>query len=427
VTPEPHLLLAASLAGPWDRDRLTERLAECPGWRGPDEIGAVTGALLARWRTKPRATQRFLLTELTALLATRRGRHIVFTPQRPRWRWPVAEWLDQDALAVGLSLRAGELSWFADTGGWLASAPAGPLHHYRRRWVRSRSGVPRLLEAPAPRLCELQRRVGARVLRHIPVHDAAHGYVRGRSALTMAEVHSGRAMVVRLDLEGFFSHVTGARVLGLMRTAGYPPAVASALAGLLVTTTPRHVLRTAPPASTDSGWEPRRRLLDRLRAPHLPQGAPSSPSVANLLAYRLDRRLASLASTLGAHYSRYADDLVFSGDIGLPVRGLVTRVNAIAEDEGFRTRPDKTRILPAHRRQRVTGLVVNTRATAARSEYDNLRALLHNCARTGSAAQNRSAHPAFRDYVLGRMGWVALNHPGRARRLRTLFEAIEWP
>jgi hypothetical protein len=88
--------------------------------------------------------------------------------------------------------------------------------------------------------------------------------------------------------------------------------------------------------------------------------------VANLPAHRLDRRLAGLATSVGARYTRYADDLVFSGDAGLPAHGLIRRVSDIATEEGFRTRPDKTRILPAHHRQRVTGLVVNTRPAVAR-------------------------------------------------------------
>jgi hypothetical protein len=257
------------------------------------------------------------------------------------------------------------------------------------------------------------------------VHDAAHGYVRGRSPLTLAAEHAGAAMVVRLDLEGFFAHVTGERIAGLLRAAGYPPAVASALAGLLVTATPRQALLAAPHGAPER-WAQRRRLLDRLAGPHLPQGAPTSPTAANLLAHRLDRRLAGLADAVDARYGRYADDLVFSGGPSLPARGLVTRVARIAAEEGFRVRPDKTRVLPAHHRQRVTGLVVNAHPAAARREYDALRALLHNCARTGPDAQNRDGHPAFREHLQGRIAWIATNSSTRAAKLRSLFDAISW-
>ncbi|ANY10374.1 reverse transcriptase [Pseudonocardia sp. HH130630-07] len=336
----------------------------------------------------------------------------------------MARWTDVAMVARGLHLDEGELAWFADTGGWLRHVPDGPLGHYRRRWTASRPGTPRLIEAPAPRLAELQRRLLRRVLDRIPVHPAAHGYVPGRGPRTLALLHAARPMVLRLDLEGFFSHVTGARIAGLLRTAGYPEAVATTLAGLLVTATPPAVLRACPPAADP---QPRRRLLDRLAAPHLPQGAPTSPAVANLLTHRLDRRLSGLAAAVGARYGRYADDLVLSGAANLPVHGLAARVAAIAREEGFRVRPGKTRIAPAHHRQRVTGLVVNSGSPAAsRRDYDDLRALLHNAARTGPAAQNRAGHPAFREHLAGRIAWVGGGRPRRAEVLRSLFDAICW-
>jgi RNA-directed DNA polymerase len=83
-------------------------------------------------------------------------------------------------------------------------------------------------------------------------------------------------------------------------------------------------------------------------------------------------------------------------------------------------------VMPAHHRQRVTGLVVNDRPAAPRREYDALRALLHNCARTGPDAQNRESHPAFRDHLLGRIAWVATGRTERGVTLRALFDQISW-
>lgn len=427
MAPDPHTLVAAAIAGPWRLEPLTERLAPLRGWQGPDDVGDVVALLLGRWRTRPRTAPGRMHAEVVALLKARPGiRHHLDDRPEPSWRWPVEPWADLTAVSTALGLRDGELDWFADRGGWLHRAPEGPLHHYRHRWIMSSAGAPRLLETPGPRLQELQRRVGRRVLAAIPVHDAAHGYVRGRSPLTLATVHAGAPMVLCMDLEGFFSHVTGERVAGLLRTAGYPPAVAAALAGLLVTATPAAVLRTAPQATSGAGWEPRRRLLDRLAGPHLPQGAPTSPAVANLLAHRLDQRVAGLAAAVGARYARYADDLVFSGAAALPARGLAARVTQIAAEEGFRVRHDKTRVVPAHHRQRVTGLVVNAGPAAARTEYDALRATLLNCVRTGPDRQNREGHPAFREHLLGRISWVGTGRPARAAKLRALFDRISW-
>ena len=115
---------------------------------------------------------------------------------------------------------------------------------------------------------------------------------------------------------------------------------------------------------------------------------------------------------------------MFSGDA--PVAGLISRVAEIAIEEGFRVRDEKTRVMPAHRRQRVTGVVVNTGPAAARRDYDELRGLLHNCARTGPEAQNRAGHPAFREHLQGRIAWVSTGRPTRAAKLRDLFAAIDW-
>ncbi|GAA1879986.1 hypothetical protein GCM10009836_71690 [Pseudonocardia ailaonensis] len=415
--PSPaEVVLRALLTVPWERGRIAHALAEPLGRRAEE----FATRLVETWPEAPRGTHAGLVAELERMLAVRR--RLVTPDPEPQWRWAVARWSTVDQLAAGLDLRPGEAEWFADPGGWLRRAPEGRLHHYRGLWRVSPSGTPRLLESPAPRLAELQRRVRRHVLDRIPVHPAAHGFVRGRSPHTLAAEHAGRRMVVRVDVEGFFTRIGPARIAGLFRTAGYPAAVADVLAGLLVTTTPRAVLHRAPGTPGDA----RRRLLDRLALPHLPQGAPSSPGTANVLAHGLDHRLTGLAAAVGATYGRYADDLVLSGD-DLPVHGLIRRAAEIAADEGFTLRPEKTRIMPAHHRQRVTGLVVNgDRPAPSRKDYDDLRALLHNCARTGPDAQNRDAHPAFADHVLGRIAWVASGRPHRMARLRHLFDACEW-
>ena len=332
----------------------------------------------------------------------------------PVWRWQVARWRTYDECAAGLDLTPGELAWFADERGWhRRSAPV--LRHYSYRWIPTASGGVRLIERPKPRLAELQRRIRRHVLDALPVHEAAHGFRRGRSVHTCARPHAGRDFVVRLDLAGFFPAISAARIRSLLDLAGYPPAVAAALAGVLTTRTPVDVLRSAPAS-----------LAHRLAGTHLPQGAPSSPSTANAVTHHLDRRLSGLAATLGANYTRYADDLAFSGDADLPLHRLLPGVRRIVTAEGFRLREDKTSVTPAYRQQRVAGLVVNASPAVSRTDYDELRATLHNCAVTGPAAQNRDERPDFRAYLLGRIGWVAAANPARGVKLRELFARIEW-
>lgn len=341
----------------------------------------------------------------------------------PVWRWQVARWSTFDECAAALDLTPGELGWFADSRSWNRRAGT-TLRHYRYQWIPTATGGIRLLEQPKPRLAELQRRVRRHVLDALPVHEAAHGFRRGRSAMTCAAPHARQDLVVRMDLEGFFPAVSARRVRALLHLAGYPPAVAAALAGILTTATPVDVLGAAPSGRLDPA---RTRLLNNLAATHLPQGSPSAPAVANAITHHLDRRLAGLARKLGVHYTRYADDLAFSGDATLPLHRLLPGVRLIVRDEGFRLRDQKTSITAAHQQQRIAGLVVNSSPAAARTDYDALRALLHNCVRTGPESQNRHGHQDFRAHLLGRIGWIAASHPGRAAKLRALFDRISWP
>jgi RNA-directed DNA polymerase len=345
------------------------------------------------------------------------GRRISLLGPQPVWRWQVPRWTTSAECAQALDLTEGELDWFADSGGWNRRA-ARSLRHYRYRWIPTASGGARLLEQPKPRLAELQRRVTRHVLDALPLHEAAHGFRKGRSAATCAAPHAGAALVVRMDLEGFFPTVSARRIHSLLLLAGYPEAVAKALSGLLTTSTPVDVLTTAPCREA--------RLLNKLGGTHLPQGAPSSPAVSNAVTYNLDRRLAALADVLGATYTRYADDLAFSGSPGLPLHRLLPGMRKIVLAEGFRLRDSKTSVAAAHQRQRVAGLVVNSTPAVPREDYDDLRALLHNCVRTGPGAQNRLGHHDFRAYLLGRIGWVGGTHPARAARLRAMFDRITW-
>lgn len=354
--------------------------------------------------------------------ASSHARRLSLLGPQPVWRWQVARWETFDDCAQALDLTPGELDWFADVRGWNRRAEP-PLRHYRYHWIPTASGGVRLLEQPKPRLAELQRRVLRHVLDALPLHEAAHGFRRGHSAATCAAPHAGRDFVVRMDLEGFFPSVSAPRVRSLLLLAGYPYAVAAALAGLLTTSTPVEVIAAAPAGQRDLS---RRRTLNRLAGTHLPQGAPSSPAVANAVTHHLDRRLAGLSAALGATYTRYADDLAFSGSAELPLHRLLPGVRLIVREEGFRLRDAKTSIAAAHQRQRVAGLVVNSAPAVPRDDYDALRALLHNCVRTGPEAQNHNGHPDFRAHVLGRISWAGTAHPARAARLRAMFDRVDW-
>jgi hypothetical protein len=259
------------------------------------------------------------------------------------------------------------------------------------------------------------------ILDAIPSHDAAHGFTRGRSAVTHAALHTGRRVILRFDLESFFASVEGARVFGIFRAAGYPETVGYSLTALCVNVVPRSEWASAPrpadPRLLDAHW----RLGRRLAAPHLPQGAPTSPALATLAALSLDRRLTGLAARFGATYSRYADDLALSGDERLLAAAPAIRaaVADIARDEGFRVNERKSQLMTSAGRQRLCGVVVNVHPNIARTEYDTLKAILHNAVHRGPGGESR-------DQLLGRIAWVESVNPNRGAKLRERFAAIEW-
>ncbi len=420
----------------WDEPSLVAAAATTLGRRHrwlPPVVREVLRAYRYAPLDRPDELARFVLAETplneATFRAARRG-----TPVRVRTvpgvagrmgrrRWPVPEIDDLPALAGLVGVPDDLLVWLADPRGMQRRAQPGWLHVYAYRWLARPPAVPRLLESPTPLLRAVLRRVLGTILRWVPVHPAAHGFVPGRSALTNAASHVGFDTVVSLDLRTFFASIAAARVNGLFRAMGYSEAVSQMLTSLCTHRTAIGVLSRMPAGGDSSA---RHRLRAALRGAHLPQGAPTSPALANLACYTLDARLAGYASASNLHYSRYADDLAFSGSAVGAAR-LVRAVTRIVAEEGFAINESKTRVQAKGERRQVTGLVVNQRLGVPRDYDDRLRAVLHDAGRNGVDAANRSGHPNFRAHLEGRVGWVESVNPVRGRRLREQFDAIVWP
>jgi RNA-directed DNA polymerase len=426
-------LAAGFLAGEWSRTGLVESGAAVLG-RRPRWLAPLARQTLDLYPRPPHDRPRELAANLaTRPAATKADRARALTqPVAPtrmlanRWRLPVLDGLGDVADLVGLT--ASELDWFADPRHLARSAADVPLQHYRVTSRVAASGAIRVLEAPKRRLKGIQRLLLDEVAALIPPHGAARGFRPGGSVRSYAAPHAGRPVVVRLDLEAFFASVTVSRVYGIWRSAGYPEPVAHCLAGLVTSVLPRSAWRAVPRPSDDGLLDAHWRLGRRLAAPHLPQGAPTSPAMANLAAFRLDVRLTALADAWGGRYTRYADDLAFSGgrSWGTGTSRLLDAVEVIVRDEGFRLNARKTGVLPRAGRQTLGGLVVNERPRVARDEVDRLRAILHNCQRYGPHTQNRDGVPAFEQHLRGRIAWVAQHDPVRGARLIAQHDAIDW-
>jgi RNA-directed DNA polymerase len=338
--------------------------------------------------------------------------------------WNVAPLETPGRLADWLGLTCRELDWFADCSARLQHEAAGPRRHYEYRWVPKRRGGHRLLEIPKYHLKNIQRQLLENILDEIPPHATAHAYRRGRSIASYLAPHSGQEMVIHFDLRDFFTSIRWPEIDAIFRTAGYPESVARLLTGLCLTLTPLEVFR-APGIAIDPY---RSAQATALRLAHLPQGAPTSPALANLAAYRLDCRLAGLASKMGFQYTRYADDLVFSGTWphGRRMAAFQTLVRTILQHEGFSMHDRKTRVMTSATSQSVSGVTLNERLNLPREEYDQLKAQLFNCVRFGPASQNRDGHAHFRDHLHGRIAYWTLINPHRGGKLRAIFDRIDW-
>ena len=327
------------------------------------------------------------------------------------------------ALAELLEISPAELAWFSDLRGQNVRASDQRLHHYMSRFVAKRTGGYRLLETPKFRLKNIQRTLAEQFLSKVPASPQAHGFVQGRSIHSFVRPHIGKRVVVRLDLANFFSTIGYAHVKAIFARFGYPQPVAAQLAGLCTT---RATHATLGKLVDTIPYEDRFEQTRRLRAAHLPQGAPTSPSLSNLAALSLDRRLTALAAAFGATYTRYADDLAFSGDASFArqVHGFVPHAAAVLMDEGFVLRFSKTRIMFSGQRQHLTGLVINQKTNVVRGDYDRLRALLHQASRTGLDAQNRDGRENYREHILGKIAYITLTNEARGKRLTKLFAKI---
>ena len=298
------------------------------------------------------------------------------------FRWLVWGWgHDLDELARRLDVEADQLARFEP--------------RYRDFIVPKRSGGKRRIFAPNDETKRLQRRLLRRVLARLSAHPAAMGFERGKSIVTNARAHQGRPVVVRFDLVDFFPSTRAARVRRYFRRIGWN----------------RRATKVLMRLCTHEGG--------------LPQGAPTSPRLSNLVNYRIDARLSGMAAALGGVYTRYADDITISladddreapwvihagpartfglEDNADKIRFLRVFVRRVVEEEGYRLhRRKKLSVRRRHHRQTVTGLVVNERVNLPRSTRRWLRAVEH---RTRLAAQANSPTPA------GATAYVARKRP----------------
>jgi|688.fasta_scaffold190459_2 RNA-directed DNA polymerase len=228
---------------------------------------------------------------------------------------------------------------------------------YKRFSVPKKSGGQRHISAPSRELKRIQKWISHNLLKPLPVHDACTGYRVGMCIVDNARPHVGQDFVLNADIEDFFPSITIDRVNDFFESIGYDQKFAGYLARLCT--------------------------HDEL----LPQGAPTSPDLANLICNSLDERLSEFCAKRDWNYTRYCDDITVSGS-GQITRADIDSICNIIVSEGFTVNDKKLRVARKTSQQKVTGLVVNERVNLPRRERRRVRAMIHRQETTGVASKS---------------------------------------
>ena len=270
------------------------------------------------------------------------------------------------------------------------------VDHYHRYTVPKKKGGMRMIAAPKPKLKAVQRKILEDILNKVTPSENAHGFLQGKSVVSGAQAHiRSPKLLINMDIQDFFPTITFERVRGMFKDFGYSGYIASLLA-MVCTYCERVPIEI-------KGQTRYVKVSDRI----LPQGAPSSPMITNIICRKLDHRLSGLANKLGCVYTRYADDMSFTfSDVDHIKPGKVCALIAkIVREEGFRINTKKTRFLRTNNRQAVTGVIINNETLGVKKEWvKKLRAAIYNANRLmekGQFPEKKTIHE-----ISGMAAWL---------------------
>ncbi len=278
--------------------------------------------------------------------------------------------------------------------------------HYNRFKIPKRSGGERFISSPKPKLRKAQKWVLKTILNKIPINSVAMAFRPKLSIVDNAQFHIDSKIVIRIDLKDFFSSITFHRIRGLFESTGYNQGVATVLALLCSDTNKEIIVEGSTKYYLSKGSR------------SLPQGACTSPALANIISRNLDNRLRKYSEKAGWIYSRYADDLIFSTkEESASAHRLIRAVEMIIDNEGFKVNTNKTRIMRSPSRQTVTGLLVNNEVRLSKKDLRRLRAFLHRCSKKGIEAVSQDIGKDAKSVAKGNIAYVQMVSPSIAEKI----------
>ncbi|MGB6241742.1 MAG: reverse transcriptase family protein [Castellaniella sp.] len=268
--------------------------------------------------------------------------------------------------------------------------------YYRTFEIAKRRGGNRTILSPYPVLAQIQQKLLLKLQHHCGISEYAYAYCRGKNAIMHASNHLGCDELLTIDIENFFGSITRQQVHQTLLLANFE----------------RNFSHLASLIATHQGV--------------LPQGASTSPLLSNAVFSPLDKRLARLAASLDITYTRYADDLAFSGE-NIP-RSLPKTIGKIIYDKGYKLNHEKTALKIKGAKKIITGISISSGALKApRSFVRSTRATVHYLERNiGKLSGANNLDPLVYERTLGKLNyWLQIepNNAYVAQKKKILSEA----
>lgn len=272
------------------------------------------------------------------------------------------------------------------------------INYYHKAFIRKKSGGYRELYIPAVNIRLIQKWILKNILYKIPISSYANGFCKNRSILTNAQKHLNQECVINIDIKDFFTSISQQQIYRIFYYYGYTHQVSYILSRFC----------------TVNGY--------------LPQGGVTSPYLSNIVCLRLDKRLGKLADKYSAVYTRYADDITFSGNKG--IRNMISVVEKIIQEENFEINHSKTRIQYSFQRQEITGLIVNSGKVHVSKKYiKKMKKEIYYCKKFGPSShlQHENINKLnYKEHMYGKAYFISMVDRDLGRKILTELDEIDW-
>jgi len=295
---------------------------------------------------------------------------------------------------------------------------------YNTYRVRKKTGGHRWIMSPIDELKSIQKWIKINILDKVKTHDAANGFIKEKSIVTNAEKHINKETILNIDLYRFFDTITEKRVYSFFEKLGYTKKLSYDIARILCVNPPRNYWKEVKKENK------LKKQFIKSKPSILPQGAPTSPAISNLLCINLDKILHKYCEKSHLTYSRYADDITISGDNKKMPE--LRKIKTIIRKNGFTVNINKIKYVSKHKKQTVTGLTVNNGLFVNKNIINEINQELYYCIKYGYKShlefkfKNSKVKSNYKDWLYGKICFVYSVEKDRGEKFFKQFNLIDW-